>query len=47
MPIKFAGSEDVPVRDSPRVGEHSADVLARVLGLSAGDIDELRSAGVI
>ncbi|MFC7229774.1 CoA transferase [Salinirubellus salinus] len=47
MPIKFAGSEDVPVTDSPRVGEDSADVLARVLGLSAGEIDELRGAGVI
>jgi crotonobetainyl-CoA:carnitine CoA-transferase CaiB-like acyl-CoA transferase len=47
MPIKFAGSEDVPVTDSPRVGEHSADVLTRVLGLSPEEVDELRTAGVI
>ena len=36
----------VPNRAAPRLGEHSAEVLAE-LGYDAGAIEDLRSAGVV
>ena len=35
-----------PVR-APRLGEHSGDVLSRLLGMGDGEIDALASEGVI
>ena len=36
-----------PVRPAPRLGEHTDEVLAEVLGLSAGEIARLHDAGIV
>jgi crotonobetainyl-CoA:carnitine CoA-transferase CaiB-like acyl-CoA transferase len=46
-PIKFSGSPEGPVKKWPLVGEHTQDVLQSDLGISDGDLAELRSEGVI
>ena len=38
---------DVPVRRAPLLGEHSDEVLAADLALSAAQIEELRAAGAV
>jgi CoA:oxalate CoA-transferase len=46
-PVKLS---DTPPRlgaTAPGLGEHSAEVLAEVLGMNARAIDDLRRAGVI
>ena len=45
-PIRFPGSDDGPKGPSPRVGEHSRDVLA-ALGYEAERIDALFADGVL
>lgn len=42
MPIKFPASEDPDVTDSPRVGEHTDEVLSSVAGYSEERLAELR-----
>jgi crotonobetainyl-CoA:carnitine CoA-transferase CaiB-like acyl-CoA transferase len=46
-PLRFHGADRVPTRDSPRVGEHNADVYNELLGLSEIDLARLRDDGVI
>jgi 2-methylfumaryl-CoA isomerase len=36
-----------PVKPAPRLGEHTDEVLAEVLGLSAGEIARLHDAGIV
>ena len=45
-PVKMSDSH-VEVERSPLLGEHNADVYAEWLGLSAGDLEELKSEDVI
>ncbi len=45
-PIKVQGN-DVRVAPPPLLGEHSGEVLASLLGMSAEDVDALRREGVI
>jgi formyl-CoA transferase len=45
-PIHLSASE-VEMVPAPLLGEHSADVLQRELGLSQGDVDALAAAGVL
>ena len=45
-PIRLSNS-DVPITWAPRLGEHTAAVLAEELGLAGPVIDELRAQGVI
>lgn len=47
MPIKFPASDSPSVTQSPRLGEHSEEVLAEVLGYSERTIRELRDKDVI
>ncbi len=46
-PIKMSKVAEGPERDVPLMGEHTASVLASVLGLDGATIDELLAAGVI
>jgi CoA:oxalate CoA-transferase len=45
QPVRFNGAAANRTVRAPALGEHSEAVLARLLGLGAGMIDELRSAG--
>ena len=45
-PIKIAGN-DTPIQPPPLLGEHTAEVLAQLLGMDAGEIDALRKDGVV
>jgi crotonobetainyl-CoA:carnitine CoA-transferase CaiB-like acyl-CoA transferase len=47
FPFKFSEFPDLPDIQAPLLGEHGADVLKNVLGLSDGKIAELRSAGIL
>jgi formyl-CoA transferase len=46
-PFKLGSSSERPRRPPPLLGEHTAEVLGERLGLSAMQIEELRSAGSI
>jgi 2-methylfumaryl-CoA isomerase len=46
-PLWFTEVERAPVRRAPVLGEHTDEVLADVLGLSATEIGRLRDAGVV
>lgn len=46
-PIKFPGESQAPLEPPPTLGQHTAEVLRRDLGLSEERIAELRRLGVI
>lgn len=46
-PLHLRGTPPVPPRAPPRLGEHTAEVLASVLGLSDAEIASLRERGAI
>ncbi|MEK6207679.1 MAG: CoA transferase [Chloroflexota bacterium] len=46
-PLVFAGAERLPPRPAPTMGEHTVDVLASWLDLTAPEIADLRAQGAI
>jgi crotonobetainyl-CoA:carnitine CoA-transferase CaiB-like acyl-CoA transferase len=46
-PVKLSKMADGPETRVPWVGEHTDEVLGKELGLSDGELAELRAAGVI
>jgi hypothetical protein len=46
-PVKFPGAPRAPLEPPPTLGQHTAEVLRRELGLSEERIEELRRRGVI
>lgn len=46
-PIESSALPRVPVRPAPRLGEHTDEILADVLGLDAGAIGALHDKGVV
>jgi crotonobetainyl-CoA:carnitine CoA-transferase CaiB-like acyl-CoA transferase len=46
-PVKFPGAPQAPLEPPPTLGQHTAEVLRRELGLSEERIEELRRRGVI
>ncbi len=46
-PLRFSGLPRSPVRRAPLLGEHTEEVLADVLGLSATEIGRLHDAGTV
>lgn len=46
-PLDFAGCERLPARPAPRLGEHTEEVLADVLGLAQKEIGRLHDRGVV
>ncbi len=48
MPWRFErGAKRTWTRPAPRIGEHNAEVLGALLGLSEADLEELRAEGII
>lgn len=47
IPVKFSKTPWQIERGGPCIGEHNHEVLSRLLGLSADEIDDLREQGVI
>ena len=45
--MRFSGVEHHPARRAPRLGEHTDEILADLLGLSSGEIGRLHDAGVV
>jgi crotonobetainyl-CoA:carnitine CoA-transferase CaiB-like acyl-CoA transferase len=46
-PIRYADAEQAQVEAPPMLGQHTAEILSRVLGLGDAEIDELRSSGAV
>jgi 2-methylfumaryl-CoA isomerase len=46
-PLTFSGLERAPVRRAPILGEHTEEILAGVLGLTASEIGRLHDAGIV
>jgi 2-methylfumaryl-CoA isomerase len=46
-PIAFSGAERLPAGPAPRLGEHTDEVLAELLGLSDHEIGRLHDEGVV
>src|SRR5215469_10373421 len=46
FPVRFDGAP-APVKSAPLLGQHTAEVFGEWLGMSAADIDGLRSDGVV
>jgi formyl-CoA transferase len=46
-PVHLGETDWVIERGSPCLGEHNDEVFGGILGLSAGELDDLRAAGVI
>jgi 2-methylfumaryl-CoA isomerase len=46
LPVDFAAAPREPTRPAPRLGEHTDEVLAGVLGLSSAEIGRLHDAGI-
>ena len=46
LPLDFSASPRQPTRPAPRLGEHTDQVLAQVLGLPAAEIGRLHDAGI-
>ncbi|MGH6627169.1 MAG: CaiB/BaiF CoA transferase family protein [Burkholderiaceae bacterium] len=46
QPVRFAGAAPNRLERAPELGEHTQDLLATVLGCTAGKLAELREAGV-
>ena len=46
-PLDFAGLERGRPRPAPRLGEHTDEILADILGLPAAEIGRLHDAGVV
>ncbi len=46
-PIGFSGADRAPAAPAPRLGQHSEEILADVIGLASGQIGRLMDAGVV
>ncbi len=46
FPVRFDGAP-APVKPSPLLGEHTAEVFSEWLGMAAADVDGLRDEGVV
>jgi crotonobetainyl-CoA:carnitine CoA-transferase CaiB-like acyl-CoA transferase len=47
LPLRMSGVDRWIRKGAPLVGEHNAEVLGGVLGLSDADLDRLAAAGII
>ncbi len=46
-PLEFSADDRVPPTPAPRLGQHTDEVLAQILGLSAAEIGRLHDDGVV
>jgi len=47
IPVKFSDSPGAITNAPPRLGQHTAEVLEGLLGLSPAEVDELKREGVV
>ncbi len=47
QPMHFGAVDRAPARRAPRLGEHTDEILAGLLGMSSGEIGRLHDAGVV
>ena len=47
VPLAFSGFERLPAAPAPRLGEHTEQVLAELLGLGSAEFGRLHDAGVV
>ncbi len=47
QPMHFGAVERDPARRAPRLGEHTDEILADLLGMSSGEIGRLHDAGIV
>ena len=47
VPVKFSETPGEIASPPPLLGQHTEEVLGRVLGLTAGEVEELRKAGAV
>ena len=47
FPVRFSGGELPPLAGAPTLGMHNQEILGDVLGLSDGEMDDLKSQGVV
>jgi len=47
IPVKFSDSPGAVAQAPPLLGQHTAEVLGALLGLSSADVDELKREGVV
>jgi len=47
LPLDFAGEPRLPPQPAPRLGEHTDQILADVLGLHAAEIGRLHDTGIV
>jgi 2-methylfumaryl-CoA isomerase len=46
-PLGFTAADRHPVRPAPRLGQHTDEILAEILGLSSGEIGRYHDAGIV
>jgi len=46
LPLDFSGASRLPTAPAPRLGEHTDQVLAELVGLTAAEIGRLHDAGI-
>lgn len=46
-PLGFSAADRQPVRPAPRLGQHTDEILAGILGLSSGEIGRYHDAGIV
>jgi 2-methylfumaryl-CoA isomerase len=46
-PLGFTASAQHPVRPAPRLGQHTDEILAEILGLGSGEIGRYHDAGIV
>lgn len=47
QPMHFGAVTRAPARRAPRLGEHTDEILAELLGMSSGEIGRLHDAGIV
>ena len=47
LPLQFSGLERVPAQPAPRLGQHTEEVLAEVLGMASATFGRLADRGVV
>lgn len=46
-PFEFEGRDQLAAKPAPRLGEHTDEILAEILGLASGEIGRLHDAGIV
>ena len=47
QPMSFSAVKREPARPAPRLGEHTDEILADILGMSSGEIARLHDSAIV